>query len=134
MPWSADSLHAGFSTGEPWLPIDPRHLDLAVDRQEADPSSMLNITRRLIALRKAHPALARGDMRLLDAAPGVLCFERALAGQRLLCVFNLGDGPADWTAPPGWRVIEAVNPGASPSGRLPPMAGLILAEPKGTGA
>src|SRR5690606_29876871 len=89
MPWRADAPQAGFSSAEPWLPLDPRHAALAVDRQEADPGSMLHATRRLIALRKAHPALARGDMRLLDAPEGLVCFERALAGERLLCVFNL---------------------------------------------
>ncbi|MBU1384275.1 MAG: alpha-glucosidase family protein [Alphaproteobacteria bacterium] len=127
MPWSADQPHAGFSTAEPWLPVDPRHLALAVDRQEADPSSMLHLTRRLVALRKAHPALTRGEMRLLDAPPGLLCFERALAGERLLCVFNTVEQALDWTAPDGWRVIEAVNLPEESGGRLPPTAGLVLA-------
>ena len=134
MPWAADRPHAGFSTAEPWLPVDPRHVALAVDRQEADPSSVLNVTRRLVALRKAHPALTRGDMRLLPAAPGLLSFERTLAGERLLCVFNLGDRPVDWIAPKDWRVVEAVNLEGSPGGALPPMAGLVLAEGEGTGA
>jgi alpha-glucosidase len=131
IPWSADRPHAGFSTAEPWLPVDPRHVGLAVDRQEADPNSMLNVTRRLVALRKAHPALTRGDMRLLDAAPGLLCFERILAGERLLCVFNLGEGAVDWTAPSGWRVVETVNLEAGSGGALPPMAGLVLADAAG---
>ncbi|HUH23011.1 MAG TPA: alpha-amylase family glycosyl hydrolase, partial [Brevundimonas sp.] len=39
MPWSSSAPHAGFSTVEPWLPIDPRHVDLAVDAQEAEPGS-----------------------------------------------------------------------------------------------
>ena len=131
MPWSADRPHAGFSTAEPWLPVDPRHVPLAVDQQEADPGSMLHLTRRLVALRKAHPALVRGDMRLADIAPGLLCFERELAGERLLCVFNLGEQPVDWIAPAGWRVVETVNlPGGS-GDALPPMAGLLLADAAG---
>ncbi|WP_298748008.1 alpha-glucosidase family protein [uncultured Brevundimonas sp.] len=131
MPWKADRPHAGFSTAEPWLPVDPRHVGLAVDRQEDDPASMLNLTRRLVALRKAHPALTRGDMRLLDAPPDLLCFERALGGERLLCVFNLGEAPVDWTAPAGWRIVETINLEAGPGGVLPPMAGLVLAEAAG---
>jgi alpha-glucosidase len=88
---------------------------------------MLNVTRRLVARRKAHPALTRGDMRLVDGAAGLLCFERALGGERLLCVFNLGERAVDWTAPAGWRVVEAVNLPAGSGGALPPMAGLVLA-------
>jgi alpha-glucosidase len=129
MPWSAQQPHAGFSTAEPWLPVDPRHVPLAVDRQEADPASMLHLTRRLVALRKAHPALTRGDMRLLDAAPGLLCFERAVAGERLLCVFNLGDRPVAWAAPSGWRPVETINGGDGTDDALPPMAGAVLSGP-----
>ena len=131
MPWSADRPHAGFSTVEPWLPVDPRHVALAVDRQEADPGSMLHLTRRLVALRKAHPALARGDMRLVDSAPGLLAFERVLGGERLLCVFNLGEQAIDWTAPGGWRVVEAVNLEAGTGNTLPPMAAMVLSDTAG---
>lgn len=127
MPWRADQPQAGFSTAEPWLPVDPRHVGLAVDRQEDDPASMLHLTRRLIGLRKRHPALMRGDMRLLDAPEDVLCFERTLGGERLMCVFNLGHASASWTAPTGWKVLEAVNLGAGSHGVLPPLGGLVLA-------
>jgi alpha-glucosidase len=127
MPWQADRPQAGFSSVEPWLPVDPRHAALAVDRQEADPTSMLHSTRRLVAFRKSQPALMWGDMAMLDAGPGLLSFERTQGNQRLICVFNLGHAAADWTLPDGWRVIEAVNLNAPPEGQLPPMAGLVMA-------
>lgn len=127
MPWRADQLFAGFSTAEPWLPIDDRHVALAVDRQERDPGSMLHTTRRLVELRKAHPALARGEMRLLDSVGELLCFERLLDGERLVCAFNLGHEPAPWAPPAGFTVIEQVNMEAAAPGLLPPMAGLVLA-------
>jgi len=127
VPWTDDPPWAGFSTVEPWLPVDRRHLALSVARQEGDPSSMLHATRRLVAFRKAHPALRLGEMTLLDAGPGLLCFERSYEGQQLLCVFNLGHHPAPWTAPEGLRIIEAVNLDGAPEGSLPPMAGVVLA-------
>jgi len=127
MPWTAARPFAGFSTVEPWLPLDARHIPLAVDRQEADPDSMLHLTRRLIALRKAHPALTRGDMRMIDAPAGVIAFERSLGAERLLCVFNIGHAPVAWSAPAGWRLIEAVNVETGSTGGLPPLAGLVLA-------
>ncbi|HST92501.1 MAG TPA: alpha-amylase family glycosyl hydrolase, partial [Brevundimonas sp.] len=127
IPWQADQPVAGFSAAEPWLPLDARHVALAVDRQDSDRASMLHATRRLVALRKAHLALARGEMRLLDSAGEVLCFERNLGDERLLCVFNLGHHPAPWTRPSGFSVVEQVNMDAASPGLLPPMAGLVLA-------
>ncbi len=127
MPWQADQPQAGFSSAEPWLPLDPRHPALAVDRQEIDPTSMLHATRRLVAFRKSQPTLMWGDMAMLEAGPNLLSFERTHGNQRLICVFNLGHEAADWTLPDGWRVIEAVNLNASPQGSLPPMAGLVMA-------
>ncbi|WP_332658312.1 alpha-amylase family glycosyl hydrolase [Brevundimonas sp.] len=127
IPWTEHLPQAGFSTVEPWLPLDPRHAPLAVDRQEADPSSMLHATRRLVAFRKAHPALTLGEMTLADSPDDLLVFERVHGGERLVCVFNLGHQPAAWTAPQGLRIIEAVNLDGSPTGLLPPMAGLVLA-------
>ncbi|MGV9010590.1 alpha-glucosidase [Brevundimonas sp.] len=127
IPWAADQPHAGFSSVEPWLPIDARHIDLSVDRQETDRTSMLHLTRRLVAFRKANPALVLGDMSILDVGPDLLGFERLYGNQRLICVFNLGHGSADWTLPKGWRVVQAVNANDRVTGPLPPMAGLILA-------
>src|SRR5690606_7040528 len=66
IPCVASAPNAGFSTVEPWLPVDPRHLKLAVDAQEADPKATLHVARRLIALRKAHPALRLGGLDLIE--------------------------------------------------------------------
>jgi alpha-glucosidase len=94
MPWRADGAHAGFTTGTPWLPVPDSHRALAVDRQDADAASILNGWRRFLAWRKRHPALVRGDLRLIDVPEPLIAFERATAGERLLAVFNLGDQPA----------------------------------------
>ena len=119
LPWSADAPNAGFSDAEPWLPVDPAHLPLAVDRQEADPHSTLNLTRRLIALRKRLPALRTGATRPVDAPAPLLAFERGDGARRLLCVFNVGSEPVDWPLPPGWRIIERCGE------PLAPLSGLI---------
>ena len=76
MPWRRDALHAGFSTAEPWLPVDARHHGLAVDVQEREAGSTLALTRRLIALRKSSAALRLGSI-VFAAAPGnVIAFWR----------------------------------------------------------
>ena len=128
MPWRAVEPAAGFSTTEPWLPVDPAHLPLAVDVQEAAPLSMLKATRRLVRLRRAHPALRIGSMTILDTPDPLLVFQREAEGERLMAVFNLGHAPVAWTLPSGWRVIEAVNLPHAGSGALPPLAGVLLAE------
>ena len=123
MPWSADAPQLGFTHGQPWLPIGPDHAALAVDRQEADPHSLLNLTRRLIALRHSSPALMTGSIAIREAGEALLVFERKAAGQTLLCAFNLGERPVMLEHIEGRRVLQAVN-GAT-SAELPPFAGLI---------
>ncbi|MFN4092204.1 MAG: alpha-amylase family glycosyl hydrolase [Brevundimonas sp.] len=128
MPWRADQPQAGFSSKEPWLPMDPAHIPMAVDAQEADPLSMLKATRRLVRLRRGHPALRTGTMTILDTPEPLLVFRREVAGERLMAAFNLGHDPVAWSTPSGWRVIEAVNLPHAGSGTLPPLAGILLAE------
>lgn len=126
IPWAKDAANAGFTTGTPWLPIGEDHADRAVDVQEADPASLLNLTRELIELRKANPALARGTMTVGRATDSLLIFERAGVGQQLCCAFNLGGDPIQWQ-PDGahsHRVLVAVND-ATPQ-VLPPRSGLII--------
>ena len=67
MAWDA-TPNAGFSTAEPWLPLHPDWRTRNVAAQEADPASMLWLYRRLLAARRASPALSLGSM-ALHAAP-----------------------------------------------------------------
>jgi alpha-glucosidase len=125
MPWRAAAPFAGFSTVAPWLPIDARHPALAVDVQEADPASMLHATRRLLALRRAHPALKTGAMTVQATEP-LLILRRETDEESLLAVFNLGHETQAWTPPDGYSVIDAVNRPAPDGGVLPPLAGVLL--------
>jgi len=125
MPWRSEAQFAGFSTVEPWLPVDARHPALAVDRQSGDANSMLATTRRLIAARRATACLRMGNMKVIHADNAVLVFERTLGAERRLCAFNLGFAPCDWAAPEGWTVVESV--GAREADGLPALSGRILA-------
>jgi alpha-glucosidase len=127
MPWQADGAGAGFTNGEPWLPIDAAQRPLAVDRQEADPDSMLNFTRRWLAFRREHPALKRGDIRFLDLPGEVLGFERGEGAETLRLLFNLGDGAVSVSVQAGWTAAVAL--GGEISGEtvdLPAGAALVL--------
>ena len=113
MPWRGDAPHAGFSTAKPWLPIGADHPPLAVDRQDGAPDSMLALTRRLIALRRASVALRLGTLRVIEASAHLLAFERHAEGQTMLCVFNIGAAPAEWTPNDAarWRIVARVDAG-----------------------
>jgi len=127
MPWAADAPFLGFSGAEPWLPTGPDHAALAVDRQDASPASLLALTRRLLALRKANPALRLGNLRIVEASDAVLAFERITLGQRLLCVFNISETSQDWQPDDAddWETVEQV--GDITNGTFTPYAARIAA-------
>ncbi len=91
MPWTAAHPTGGFTAGRPWLPSDPAHRALAVDRQEADPDSTLHLARRVLALRRAHPALRLGRFETLHADAALLVCRRVHQGDAVLAAFNLGE-------------------------------------------
>ncbi|WP_222950783.1 alpha-glucosidase family protein [Sphingomonas sp. JC676] len=107
MPWQSGAAQLGFSSVDPWLPVGADHTALAVDRQEADPDSLLNWTRQVLALRKEHPALLTGDIRVVEAGEAMLAFERLSDEETLLCVFNLSPEPQIWSPsqPDRWRPV-----------------------------
>jgi oligo-1,6-glucosidase len=64
MQWD-DSPHAGFTTGEPWLPVNANHTEINAAAQVDDEDSVFAHYRRLIALRHDEPAVALGDFTML---------------------------------------------------------------------
>ncbi len=124
MPWS-DHAHAGFSTAEPWLPLNPDWPTRNVAAQGRDPASMLALYRALLALRRAEPALATGNFALADAPAGVLAYHRGHGDRRLHILLNLTDTavPVDWR---GTALLSTLGGDPQP-GILRADEGLILA-------
>ncbi|MBX9921031.1 MAG: alpha-glucosidase [Mycolicibacterium frederiksbergense] len=90
MQWDAGE-HAGFSTGEPWLPVNPNHRWLNVEVQTATTDSVLAHYQALIRLRHQLPILADGDFTpLFPDDPQIWAYTRATAEHRLLVVANCG--------------------------------------------
>jgi alpha-glucosidase len=121
MPWRADAPAAGFSTGRPWLPVDPAHARRAVAVQEADPQSMLQLTRRLLALRRSHAALRLGSFEPLHVAGTLLLALRRHAQDTLLVAFNLGSESLRHTLPVALATAAAAeqgHPGVTVNGAL----------------
>jgi len=131
IPWAADSTYAGFSEAKPWLPVSIDHASRAVSLQEQNPNSVLNQYRRLIAWRRSHPALARGDLAILKATPGLLAFTRSHEGSTILCIFNLGESQRSMRLPAGrWLALEGSGFDSGIEGNeavLPPHQALFAA-------
>ncbi len=129
MAWDA-SPSAGFSTAAPealWLPLHAGHETLNVAAQRADPNALLNLYRRLLALRRATPALHAGTFQALDGLPEtVFGFERAEGESRAVVFLNLGDAAAEVAVPAGvWHVDVSTHTGvALPT--LRPTEGVVL--------
>jgi alpha-glucosidase len=89
MPWDGNLPHAGFTDGQPWLPIAKTHPSLSVATQEADTGSTLHLTRALIALRKAEPLLRQGAIAFIDSPAQLLHFTRTSDSGTIHCLFNV---------------------------------------------
>ncbi len=132
MPWTADD-DAGFSRGEPWLPIPPEHRARNVAAQDADAGSVLNATREFLRWRKTLPALLYGDIRFLDAPEPILAFTREHDGTSLLIAFNLSSSAAHWSLPASTHLRPIDSHGLT-SGRIEharlslPARGVLFAE------
>ena len=87
MQWHA-SPNGGFTDGDPWLAlVDPEERNVAAQRTDDD--SLLALYRRLIAARRASPALLRGEHRsILGLADGVIAYLREVNGQRVVVTLN----------------------------------------------
>jgi oligo-1,6-glucosidase len=85
-----DSPQAGFTTGTPWLAVNPNHAEINAAAERADPDSVFHHHRRLIALRHDDPVVALGDFTmLLPEDEQVYAYTRELDGDALLVVVNV---------------------------------------------
>ncbi len=83
------SFNAGFSTGTPWIKVNPNYTFINAAAQENDPNSILNYFRKMVQLRKSNPALVHGQYTLLDKDnPAVYAYTRELNGEKYLVLLN----------------------------------------------
>ena len=94
MQWDG-SPGGGFTTGEPWLPFAPDLATRNVEAQRADPRSILALHRRLIQLRRAHPALSVGGYEPIASGEHTLAYRRSWEGREFAVALNLRAEPAE---------------------------------------
>ena len=116
MPWDA-SAQAGFTTGRPWLRLNPDHARRNAAAQQADPGSVFSFYRALIQLRRASPALRRGRFHpLLHQPVTAMAFLRQAETQTMLVALNFFGWPAQVTVDEsllgcGWQLRLTSTPG-----------------------
>ncbi|MBS0420702.1 MAG: DUF3459 domain-containing protein [Proteobacteria bacterium] len=92
MQWDA-SANAGFSAAQPWLPVSDDYSVVNVQSEDADPESILTLYRRLLALRRAHPALSVGIYEPVATTGHLLAYVREESPERFFVALNFGEDP-----------------------------------------
>jgi alpha-glucosidase len=125
MLWDS-TPNAGFTTGTPWLPLGPHAATRNVAAQSSPeaPRSILNLYRRLLALRCENPALHSGSISCVKATSGILSYRRQLGPQSLQVLLNLTDDIQRITCKSGRVLLTTILDGEG--GRI---SGLTILEP-----
>ncbi|MEQ1675706.1 MAG: alpha-glucosidase [Chitinophagaceae bacterium] len=88
MQWDT-TMNGGFSSGKPWLPVNPNYKSINAAAQEKDERSCLSYFRKMIKLRKENKVLVYGNYQVLDENnPDVFAFTREKNGKKLLILLN----------------------------------------------
>lgn len=104
--WSPDA-NGGFTTGTPWLAVNPNHTEVNAAVQMMDPDSVFHHHRRLIALRREHPVLVHGTYLDLDPEhPTVFAYTRTLDDIRVLVLLNMSSESLEYALPSGVAIAD----------------------------
>lgn len=99
MQWDS-SDKAGFTTGAPWIEVNPNYAEINVERSLADAGSVLEFYKNLIKLRKTHPVVVYGTYTLLlEDHEEIYAFTRTLQGERLLVILNFSRSTPEFVLP-----------------------------------
>ena len=88
MQWS-DKPHAGFSKETPWLPVPENYKTVNVKKQQEDADSVLSLYKTMIALRRKHPALQKGEITFLGKGENnILAYSRKYENEEIIILMN----------------------------------------------
>ncbi|QPC47794.1 glycoside hydrolase family 13 protein [Mangrovibacillus cuniculi] len=89
MQWSAEA-NAGFTTGTPWMKLNPNFVDINVEVQEKDENSILNFYKKMIRIKKENDIFTYGDYDLiLEKDEQIYAYTRTLGDQKIVVIANL---------------------------------------------
>ena len=99
MQWN-DQENAGFSTGKPWILVNPNYKTINAAAEEADSESVLNYYKRIIQFRHEHSTMVYGDFKVIDRSnPDVFAYIRGQGNDRYLVLLNMTNNPVDFAIP-----------------------------------
>ena len=120
MQWSG-AENAGFTTGTPWLKVNPNYQTINADNQLSNPDSVFSYYQRLIRLRKGYPVFREGTFRLVLADhEDIFAYTRTTATAQLLVVCNFRGADIEDPLAIGETPILCNYPDQPLSGRLRP--------------
>jgi oligo-1,6-glucosidase len=90
MQWN-DKQNGGFTTGEPWLLVNPNYSLINVEKELSEKQSIYAYYQKLLALKKEYSALQQGSIRFLQAPKDVFAYYRTSADHKVLVIANMGN-------------------------------------------
>ncbi|MFW2503548.1 glycoside hydrolase family 13 protein [Clostridium diolis] len=88
MQWD-DSQNAGFTSGQPWLKVNPNYKEINVKSQLKDENSIFSYYKKLIKIRKTNPVVVHGKYELiLEENKEIFAYTRTLENEMLLVICN----------------------------------------------
>lgn len=95
-----DSAQAGFTTGTPWIAVNPNYKEINAKAETADTASVFHYYKKLITLRKENPVIVYGKYELLlPDSEELFVYTRTLENEKLLVVCNFSDKETAFTMP-----------------------------------
>lgn len=99
MQWTGNE-NAGFSTGKPWIKVNEDYKEWNVEKQLGDENSALEFWRKLLKIRKQHPALVTGGFKMLDwENEQVYAYTRTDESGEYLVVCSFCEEVVVWKSP-----------------------------------
>ena len=132
--WS-DDANAGFTTGNPWIMVNPNYREINAREQLAREDSVFHYYQKLIRLRKSLPVMVYGSYDLLlPEDPDLYVYTRTLDEEALLVICNFSSKPRAFSLPEGWRPGEmepVIGNYPDPSADLRPYEAIVYRKSKG---
>ena len=128
MQWNGQE-NAGFTTGTPWLPVNPNYRSINAEAALADPDSVFWYYKKLIALRKEYPVFVEGDFTLLEEDhPSLFVYRRSTENEQILVVCNFSNKEVVWELPDEWKAAKTLiaNYSKPVQGTIRPWQAMIL--------
>lgn len=109
MQWTGER-YGGFSEAEPWLPMsDAFRSEITVEAQRKDEDSVLAFYKKLIAMRKRHPVIARGEISFVETeTDSVMAYVRSLGEQQIVVICNLDRARQSIRLENAWRGYQVL--------------------------